>query len=96
MEKKLWFRAKRFGWGWYPVTWQGWLVTILYAGLLFLFSMTIDETSSRSEVAFTFILPIVFLTGFLIRIAYAKGEKPSWNWGTRKKDNGNTENTNRD
>ena len=32
--KKLWFKAKRFGWGWYPVSPEGWLVTIIYAGLL--------------------------------------------------------------
>ena len=30
MNNKLWFKAKMFGWGWYPITWQGWLITILY------------------------------------------------------------------
>jgi hypothetical protein len=33
--EKLWFRAKRYGWGWTPTSWQGWLVmfTCLGAGL---------------------------------------------------------------
>ncbi len=25
-----WFRPKTFGWGAVPVTWQGWLVTVLF------------------------------------------------------------------
>ena len=29
MSKGPWFRAKRFGWGWTPITWEGWLVTLL-------------------------------------------------------------------
>jgi len=31
MSQKPWFRARtgRFSWGWTPVTWQGWLVTLL-------------------------------------------------------------------
>ncbi|MEP9359398.1 hypothetical protein [Sphingomonas sp. KR3-1] len=28
-----WFRPKRFGFGAVPVTWQGWLVTLAFAGL---------------------------------------------------------------
>ena len=29
-NKKLWFRAKRYGWGWYPCSWQGWAVLAMY------------------------------------------------------------------
>jgi hypothetical protein len=31
MPNEPWFRARtgRFSWGWTPVTWQGWLVTLL-------------------------------------------------------------------
>lgn len=28
-KNKLWFKAKNYGWGWYPVTWEGWTVTII-------------------------------------------------------------------
>lgn len=28
---KPWFRPKKFGYGWTPVTWQGWVVTIILA-----------------------------------------------------------------
>jgi len=26
--KPLWFKAKQYGWGWYPARWQGWLIVI--------------------------------------------------------------------
>ena len=28
-EKKLWFKAKRFGYGWTPIVWQGWAFLIV-------------------------------------------------------------------
>ena len=34
-EKRYWFPAKRYGWGWsFPTTWQGWLVMALYLILI--------------------------------------------------------------
>ncbi len=86
MENKLWFRAKRFGWGWYPVTWQGWAVIVLYVGALFSGSTGMhvyDEPSS--QIPFQFLSLVVVLTIFLIIICYKTGEKPAWHWG-RKND----------
>jgi len=31
---KLWFKAKRYGWGWTPACWQGWLVLGVYFAVL--------------------------------------------------------------
>lgn len=84
-----WFKRKLYGWGWTPVTWQGWLLIIVYILLIVVFSMTIDNTSPRQEVVFTFILPVVLLTVALIRICYRKGEKPKWQWGPPKNSNTN-------
>lgn len=81
--KHLWFKRKIYGWGWTPVTWQGWLITGLYVGLVIAFSLTIDEDSSNREKIFTFGLPVLFLTVTFIRIAYLKGEKPKWQWGRK-------------
>lgn len=84
--KGYWFKAKLFGWGWTPATWQGWAVLAGYVLLVVLFALTIDENSPTNEVFFTFILPVVILTLTLIRICYKTGEKPSWRWGLPKKD----------
>ena len=37
--KKLWFRAIYYGWGWYPCSWEGWLVLLVWV-LLFVFIIT--------------------------------------------------------
>lgn len=82
--KKLWFKRKRYGWGWYPVSWQGWLVTVLYAAIVIALGFTVDETSPAREQMFTFFLPVLIVTFALIRICYAKGERPRWQWGDKK------------
>lgn len=81
---QVWFKRKLYGWGWTPVTWQGWLLTLVYLTLVIAFAFTIDENSSRSEVAFTFLIPTVLLTIAFLRIAYRKGETPRWQWGEDK------------
>ena len=82
--KKYWLRAKWYGWGWTPATWQGWLVTLIYVVLIIFFSSTIDENSPRKEVILMCVLPTILLTASFIGIAYKKGEKPKWNWGKPK------------
>jgi len=84
MEKKIWFKAKTFGWGWYPATWQGWLITAIYLVIILALAFTIDENSTNQEVAFMLFLPMAILTACFIRIAYKTGEKPEWRWGNKK------------
>jgi hypothetical protein len=83
--ERYWFKAKLYGWGWTPATWQGWLVIFVYIALVLLFSRMIDENSPPNEVAFTFMLPVLSLTIALLRICYKTGEKPRWQWGPPRK-----------
>lgn len=78
-----WFKRKLYGWGWTPVTWQSWLVILVYIALAVTLGLTLDETSPTNEIVFTFLLPLVLITITLIRICYKKGEKPRWQWGKR-------------
>ncbi len=34
MSDRPWFRPKRFGFGWTPATWEGWLVTLLLVAII--------------------------------------------------------------
>ena len=81
---KLWFKRKRFGWGWTPATWEGWAVTVGYVLILIASSMTIDDNSPAREIFFTFVLPVLLATITLFRICYRKGEKPEWRWFGKK------------
>ncbi len=85
-SKEIWFKRKKYGWGWTPFTWQGWLVTLVYIALILAFIFTIDENSPTREVFFMLVLPLVILTSTFVRIAYKKSEKPKWQWGEDNSD----------
>ena len=87
MENKLWFRAKRFGWGWTPVTWPGWGVLLLYVFAILSESNYVkNHESSGSDFVQQFIPQLIVLTTFLIIICYKTGEKPAWRWGSKDAD----------
>lgn len=85
-KKKYWFKRKLFGWGWYPASKEGWGVTILYVFLVLLFASSLDATSPTAEFMFMFVIPVALLTVTFIQIACRTGERPRWQWGTRKED----------
>lgn len=84
MEQKLWFKAKSFGWGWYPVTWQGWVATLVYVLLLTSTITKIQETSTVKEVIIDFFIPCVLSSSLFFMLAWKTGERPTWRWGTKK------------
>ncbi|PIZ96405.1 MAG: hypothetical protein COX80_01450 [Candidatus Magasanikbacteria bacterium CG_4_10_14_0_2_um_filter_33_14] len=83
--KGLWFKRKLYGWGWTPVKWQGWLVTLAFIVFILWTASTLSPTPTLNELDWFFakIAVAIFL---LIFIAYKKGEKPRWQWGVPKKD----------
>ena len=80
-NNKYWFKAKTYGYGWYPATWQGWLIILVYflilGGLTYIF-----ETDIEKYLIF-YLLAVFVLTGLLIYISYKKGEPAGWHWGKK-------------
>lgn len=81
MSKKLWFKAKVYGWGWTPSTWEGWLVTVTSIILIILSSLQLDKDSK--QIPYNFFIKISIIITVLIFICYKKGEKPGWKWGNK-------------
>ena len=75
---KLWFKRKKYGWGWVPSSWEGWFITISW---ILLFSVSINNINLERNDEILF---IVFIIGLLFYICYKKGEKPKWQWGKEK------------
>jgi hypothetical protein len=76
-QKKIWFKAKQYGWGWYPCTWQGW-------GVLFAWVILFILSIKQMDPEFPYNLISIFIfTAVLIYICYKKGEKPAWHWGNK-------------
>ncbi len=87
-----WFKRKPFGWGWTPVTWQGWLVTVIFVCLIILNAIRLDvNAASESDFLNPFLLEALFLLGIFIWICFKTGEKPRWEWGFPKKDDKHTD-----
>ena len=78
MEKRYWFAAKRYGWGWgLPIAWQGWIVLALFVILMIAGAYLLRPTYGRAA----FIAYVTVLTAGLVAICAWKGEPPGWRWG---------------
>ncbi|HRH31656.1 MAG TPA: hypothetical protein PK950_03240 [Candidatus Paceibacterota bacterium] len=87
-NKKIWFKAKEYGYGWYPATWQGWLILAIYlaivigsATLLGVFRETIEPRGLTIYIIFD-----LLLTAVLIAVCAKFGEKAKWRWGKKDED----------
>lgn len=84
LKGQLWFKAKRFGWGWTPASPEGWVVVVLFlAGLM---GSTIALVRFRPmppspAMVGEHLLLACVLAASLIGICYKTGEKPGWRWG---------------
>jgi hypothetical protein len=86
MAENKWFKAKKYGYGWYPATWQGWAVLLMYvfslaANLIFVN----NHSHSVSDFLMTFFPQAYIMTVFLIIICSATGEEAKWRWGDEEK-----------
>jgi hypothetical protein len=79
--KKIWFPAKRIGWGWGPpVCWQGWVVLLIYGTLLVAGGQVL---SRKPHLVAWFYLYVLVICGMLTAVCWIKGEKPRWRWGEK-------------
>ncbi len=83
-DKNIWFKRKSYGWGWTPVSWQGWVVLFIYVLLMISFSYINHTELPDGNLFVGFVFPFVIFTSILILICYKKGESPIWQWGKDK------------
>jgi hypothetical protein len=79
-----WFRAKTYGWGWTPITWEGWAVQLGHVAACIgwvAYLLKDGDMPFDARRAILDLLPIVALTAVLIVICWLKGERPRWRWG---------------
>lgn len=85
---KLWFKRKRYGWGWTPSSWEGWLVLFIWAIFFIRNTILISgiEEENKHELPQLLLLQILSIV-VVIFISYWKGESPRWQWGEKRTDN---------
>lgn len=84
--KRYWFKAKNYGWGWYPATYEGWIILGIYLFILWIVTSYIKDHFGDMFIV-PHIIVVTILTTLLIIICYQTGEKPEWRWGSKKKKN---------
>jgi hypothetical protein len=82
---KLWVKAKRYGWGWTPVSIEGWLVlaALLLAMAAIAWAYRSELRSGVDPNLATVLLVIALMAciaGFSV-VAWLTGERPRWRWG---------------
>lgn len=82
MSKVIWFKAKPYGYGWYPATWQGWLSNFVWAAILALNAwrlMSAHPVPAQNTIEF--VIETLLATAILVFVAYKTGEELRWRWG---------------
>lgn len=84
--QELWFKNKRWGYGWSPSTKQGWVVTIIYLTSIYalaeLFASQGEELNLMFSLLVGFAVVVSTLTLFFVSLRHAP--KPKWQWGENK------------
>lgn len=77
MSRPLWFKAKRYGYGWYPAGWQGWVVMFVWLTLIL---GAYVRWNLETQIAY-YLADACASTGALVFVAWYTGEKARWRWG---------------
>lgn len=78
-----WFKRRRYGWGFVPVTQQGWLVVIVFLAVVAIDTIITDGTDQNTRFAIILIADFVFFLGTM----FLKSPTPHWRWGKKSTDN---------
>lgn len=90
MKKNYWFKRRRYGWGWTPVTREGWIAVLIPLVIIVsaaLYVLPQKPTVPTSLQVITFGLVFLSVVFMLIGVSYAKGPLPRWRWGKTERDN---------
>jgi len=88
---KYWFKRRRYGYGWIPVKWQGFVVIVAFIIVVTVCSTILVIIANNSAVVFLtlYLAAVLMTTAVLLYIAYRKGPKPKWRWGKSNNDKPN-------
>ena len=85
---KYWFKPKRYGFGFFPISWEGWLCTFGLVVLILLSGISnhiFTETQPTLEHGIRFLLDIFIFSGLATYFFEKRMKEPlQWRWGHRK------------
>lgn len=87
-KQNYWFKRRRYGYGWTPVTRRGWLAIIGFLAVVLGSVFTIKEAAWDEFTSEAFVCIVLFAlsVAVLVYISYKKGPMPKWRWGSKTTD----------
>lgn len=88
MKNKYWFKPKRYGYGVYPVSWEGWLATLMLLGVLIFLAYLngFFDNPEKTENTTFFLFEAITCAFVFIALFKDKTEgELKWHWGEKKK-----------
>jgi hypothetical protein len=80
-HEQQWFRARNYGWGWTPNTWQGWAVLLVWAVFFIWNTLRISAITDANRIELpVLIVEQILSVLILLWVAYLKGGPPRWRW----------------
>jgi hypothetical protein len=76
--KRLWFKAKTYGYGWYPATWEAWVTMAVFIAAVALTAVLWFRAGAGPLVVVGYLASVGVLTGGVIALCVVKGEKARW------------------
>jgi hypothetical protein len=88
MDKVYWFKRRRYGYGWTPVTWQGWTAVGIYL-LLAISGALLSQVSPFRTLWYVATYLVLMLLGLavILYLSWKYGPTPKWRWGKKASDN---------
>lgn len=88
-HKKYLMKRRRYGWGWVPVTWQGWLLLAMQFAVILTAASFLPAKPAQPTISelVRFFLIVALTIGVLILVTIQASPSPRWRWGKKKSDN---------
>ena len=87
MSHKYWFKPKNYGYGFYPVTWEGWLATAVFVIVLLISgcinNIFVDNVTMKEGMRF-FLDVLIFSSIATIFFDKKMKEDLKWRWGRKR------------
>ena len=74
ITRKAWFGPRRFGWGWTPVSWEGWLTSLVFVAAIVLAGSLLSSAARTVAIVVLIValLAVSLLTGGLPGSAFGR------------------------
>ena len=81
-RKPYWFKRRSYGYGWTPISWQGWMVIgVFLVGLLIAVVLVENLLETERDQGLAIFLFTILWIPIFIYISAKKGPKARWQWG---------------